>query len=125
MGLVLAPIAFRQFGVSGVAVVASFAIATVASVWLTAWGAAKLSHRHELVARLFASSGVRMVAPLIIAITVVLSHGRIAPIESVYYVLPLYLCMLVIDVMAWVREAKASALAAPTGNRGSIASEVR
>jgi hypothetical protein len=117
MEFILAPIAYGQCGFSGLAVVLSFGIAMVASVWLAAWGATKLSHNHELVARLFASSGVRMVAPMIIAVVVVLAGGRIAPLESVYYVLPLYMCMLVVDVFGWVREAQSSVLVASIGRQ--------
>jgi hypothetical protein len=121
MAVSLAPIAYRQFGTPGLAVVSSFAAAIVASVWLAAWGTTKLSQKHEMMARLFASSGVRMVAPLIIAVAVVLGRGRIAPVESVYYVVPLYLCMLIVDVVGWIREAQtAMPAAAGSASRGSI-----
>jgi hypothetical protein len=123
MGIVLGPFAYRQFGLSGLTIVSSFAIAVVASILLAAWGAAKLSRNHEPVARLFASSGVRMVVPLMIAFAVVVAGGRIAPVESVYYVLPLYLCVLMIDVVNWVGEVKACVSGDPGhGLRRSIAS---
>jgi hypothetical protein len=122
MAIVLAPFAYGQFGSVGLIVISSLATAIIASVWLTAWGATKLSHNHEMVARLFASSGVRMVAPLLIAVVVVLGRGRIAPVESVYYVLPLYLCVLVVDVIGWVREAQLSVPATGIAPRASITS---
>jgi len=84
----------------------AFAAAILFSVWIAAWGAAKLAKDHPLLAGFFASSGVRMVAPFIIVLVVVVGHGRIAPIESVYYVVPLYLCMLTADVFIWVREIR-------------------
>jgi hypothetical protein len=108
MMLVLGPLSYWQFGLAGLTVVGCFAIAMIASVLLASWGAAKLSHKHELIARLFASSGIRMVAPMIIALVVVATGGRIAPVESVYYVLPLYMCMMIVDVVGWVREVKSS-----------------
>ncbi len=64
-----------------------------------------------------------MVAPLIIALVVVMGRGHIAPVESMYYVVPLYLCMLVVDVIGWVREAQMSVpTATELAQRGSIAS---
>ncbi|HEX4414230.1 MAG TPA: hypothetical protein VH107_11420 [Lacipirellulaceae bacterium] len=105
--IILAPFAFQQFGVSGLIVVLSFAFSMIVSVLATSWGTAKLAQNHDQVAKLFTSSGVRMVAPLIIAVVVVAARGRLAPVESVYYVLPLYLCMLIVDVAAWVRDVKA------------------
>ncbi len=82
-------------------------------------GAAQLAQNHPLLASLFASSGVRMVAPLVIVLVVAIGRGRIAPIESVYYVVPLYLCMLAADVFVWVREAQA--LSSSTGAVSSAA----
>lgn len=102
--IILAPFAYAQFGSIGPVIVFAFAIAVVLSVWCTAWGAAKLAARYPSLAALFASSGVRMVGPAVVALIVVLSHGRIAPLETVYYAIPLFLCGLVSDVIVWVHE---------------------
>jgi hypothetical protein len=61
-----------------------------------------------------------MVAPLVIALVVVIGRGRIAPIGTIYYVVPLYLCMLMADVFVWVREARA--LDSSTGQASASAS---
>jgi hypothetical protein len=55
---------------------------------------------------LASSSGVRMIAPLAVALAIVVSRGSLAPIETVYYVVPLYLCSLAADVVAWLREVR-------------------
>lgn len=106
VGLFLAALAFVQYGVIGTYVTAAFAASIVVSVWGTSFGANRLAESHPQLASLFASSGVRMVAPLIIALVVIVGRDQIAPIETVYYVVPLYLCMLVADVFVWVREAR-------------------
>lgn len=104
MGGVLLAVANAQFGTAGMIVVGAFALATVLSVWVTALGAMALAAKYPALSALFASSGVRMVAPLVIALVIVVGNGRLAPVETVYYVIPLYLCMLVADVAVWVRE---------------------
>jgi hypothetical protein len=106
MAAILAPFAYAQFGLIGIVVVAAFATAIVVSVCVAAWGAAKLSQQNHLIAGLLASSGIRMVAPFVIAIIIVLGRGRIAPIGTLYYVVPLYLCMLAADVFEWVRATR-------------------
>jgi len=116
----LAPFAYAQFGPIGPWIIAAFAGSIIVSVWVAAWGAARLAQSHPLLASLFASSGVRMIAPFAIALAVAIGHGRIAPIESIYYVVPLYLCMLVADVFVWVREARA--LDSSTGAASLVAS---
>jgi hypothetical protein len=104
---ILAPFGYAQFGLAGTVVIASFAAGIVLSVWIADWGSTKLSKRHPLVAELFASSGVRMVVPLIIVLIVVLGRGRIGPVGAVYYAVPLYLCMLGSDVFFRMRNARA------------------
>ena len=104
MAALLAPLAYAQFGVTGPLTIAAFAAAIILSIWVAAWGASALSHNHPVVAGLFASSGVRMIAPLAIALAVVVGRGQVVPVESVYYLVPLYLCMLAADVAVWVRE---------------------
>jgi len=120
MSLVLAPFAYSQFGPTGPITLAAFVAAIVISVLMAAWGATQLSHRHPLLAGLFASSGIRMVAPFGIALVVVLCRGSIVPIETVYYVVPLYLSMLLADVVVWVREAKAHSIAADSRSKPEI-----
>ena len=120
MSVVLAPFAYSQFGPTGPITIAAFVAAIVVSVLVAAWGATQLSHRHPLLAGLFASSGIRMVAPFGIALVVVLGRGSIVPIETVYYVVPLYLSMLLADVMVWVREAKTHSIAADARAKPTI-----
>jgi hypothetical protein len=104
---ILAPFCYSQFGSAGIFAISYFAVGIVFSVWIAEWGATKLAKNHPLLAGLFASSGVRMVAPLVIVLIVVLGRGKIGPIGSVYYAVPLYLCMLGGDVFFRVREARA------------------
>jgi hypothetical protein len=108
MAAIVAPLGYTQFGSVGLNVVAAFTASIVISVWIATWGATKVSRKHPALAGLFSSSGVRMVPPLIIALAVVATRGRIAPVETVYYVLPLYLSMLLVDVIGWVRESNRS-----------------
>jgi hypothetical protein len=113
LAAILAPIAYAQFGIQGVVVIASFALAIAVSVLVSAWGASKVAQKNPLLASLFASSGVRMVAPLVLVLIVVLTGGRLAPIETAYYVVPLYLAMLAADAAVWIRESKRSGSATP------------
>lgn len=113
MAALLAPIAYAQFGVQGVVVIASFALAIAFSVLISAWGASKVAQRNPLLASLFASSGVRMVAPLVLVLIVVLTNGRLAPVATAYYVVPLYLAMLAADAAVWIRESKKAGSATP------------
>lgn len=100
----LGSLAYWQFGPSGAWVVLAFASSIVASVWGTTWGATALAKKHPHLATLLASSGVRMAAPLALALVIVVANGRLGPVETVYYVVPLYLCMLISDVAVWIRE---------------------
>lgn len=105
--------------------IASFALTIAVSVLISAWGASKVARRNPLLASLFASSGVRMVAPLVLVLIVVLTDGRLAPIETAYYVIPLYLAMLAADAAVWIRESKnsGSAMSRPTPESSVPAAE--
>jgi hypothetical protein len=103
---ILAPLAFAQFGQVGVLAVAAFAVAIIASVWIGALISVAVAARHPMLGGLASSSGVRMIAPLAVALAIVVSRGSLAPIETVYYVVPLYLCSLAADVVAWLREVR-------------------
>jgi hypothetical protein len=123
--VVLAPFAFAQFGLGGPLILFAFALAIVVSVWLASWGSARLKRNHPMLSALFASSGVRMVAPFAIALAVVLGRSQVAPVESVYYIVPIYLCMLVADVLVWIGETRKPGPAARCGdaNRSSSSGE--
>jgi hypothetical protein len=104
--LILVPFAYSQFGPVGAGVIAAFAVATIASVWIGSLISAAIAVHHPMLSAVASSSGIRMLAPLVVALAIVVSKGSLAPIETVYYVVPLYLCSLAADVVAWIREVR-------------------
>ena len=60
-----------------------------------------------------------MIAPFAVALVIVVGRGRILPIETVYYVVPLYLCMLAADVIVWIRAGKPASPVAGSGTTNS------
>lgn len=104
----LAPLAYGQFGEAGAWVVVAFGLASIASIWLSSLLATAVAVRNPNLAGLASSSGVRMIAPLIAALVVVAARGQFAPVEAVYYIIPLFLCSLAADVLSHVRGLQAS-----------------
>jgi hypothetical protein len=101
-------LAFAKFGPVGLYVVATFAVATLVSLWGTAWGAKLLAQSHPQLAVLLPSSGLRMALPLVIALVIAVGKGRVVPLDLLYYLVPIYLCMLVADVVVWIGEKRNS-----------------
>jgi hypothetical protein len=104
MAVLLAPLAQARYGLGGVSLVAMFAVAVVASLVIASRGAAALERRNHLLAGLFVASGVRMILPLGVATAIVFTQGRIAPVNAVVLVVPIYLTMLAADLYQWVRR---------------------
>jgi len=96
--MLLAPLAGWQFGVVGTAVVAVFTIAVVASEWLSTWCAQRFARTNRAAACVLAASGIRMALPLAVVLMMVVRFRENIPVESVLYVVPLYLAMLLADV---------------------------
>jgi hypothetical protein len=115
IALLLAPIAFVQYGPRGIGIVAVFAATIVLSLWISARGAAMLARKNRLLAGLFVTSGVRMLLPLSLSLILVATDDRIAPLASTLYFVPLYMGMLVADLAEWTRRPN-FAVARPLGN---------
>jgi hypothetical protein len=106
--LLFSALAYFQFGLAGSIAVAVFTLTIIGSIWAGAWLSGKVALRHPMLGALAASSGIRMIAPLTAALVIVVYRGALAPIETVYYVVPLYLCSLAADVFVWLREVQPS-----------------
>ena len=114
IAILLAPIAFVQYGPRGIGIVAVFAATIALSLWISARGAAMLARKNRLLAGLFVTSGVRMLLPLSLSLIIVATDGRIAPLASTLYFVPLYMGMLLADLAEWTRRP-ISAIARPLG----------
>src|SRR5262245_42001125 len=66
----LLPFAYSQFGQIGVVSLGVFAAAIIASAWASSLLAALVAVNHPKLSALASSSGVRMIAPLIVAVIV-------------------------------------------------------
>jgi hypothetical protein len=98
------PLAYIQFGQSGLMVV-FLGLATVsASMWLAARCARYFAASGRATTGLLSSMGVRMILPLALVLGMVtIGRGHVAP-KSVLYVVPLYLAMLVVDTLSSIRR---------------------
>src|SRR3990172_12324681 len=78
----LTPVAYLQFGLPGIGIVALFAVAVMLSVWLSTRCAAAFRGSQRATAGLLAASGIRMVLPLSVAIVIVIQADRYVPISA-------------------------------------------
>src|SRR5690349_5582294 len=109
-GMLFSALAYFRFGPTGLLVVATFALSIIGSIWIGAFIAGAVASRHPMLGAFTASSGIRMIAPLTVALVIVVYRGSLAPVETVYYVVPLYLCSLAADVVVWLREVQPSSM---------------
>lgn len=112
----LASLAYMQFGEVGAWAVVAFGLANIASICLSSLLAAAVAARHPNLSGLASASGIRMIAPLVVALMIVAARGQLGPVETVYYIIPLFLCSLAADVASHVRELQAAAGAGKTVN---------
>ena len=105
--VLLVPLAGWQFGAIGAAVVAVLAVTVVVSEWLSAWCSERFTRANRTAASLLAASGIRMALPLAAVLVIVVRFRESVPVESVLYVVPLYLAMLLTDVACGWRGSAA------------------
>jgi hypothetical protein len=109
----LLPLTYSQFGQVGAISLGVFAAAIITSTWASSLLAALVAVNHPKLSALTSSSGVRMIAPLIVAVIIATTGGQLAPIETLYYLIPLFMCSLAADVASHIRrlrQANASAI---------------
>ena len=102
--VLLAPIAYWRYGSAGLGLLAVFGCVVVAPYWLANWVEARFADRGRAVAGLLAATAMRMFVPLFVALLVVVLDGRLAPVESVLLMVPLYLSVLSVDTLGHVRQ---------------------
>jgi hypothetical protein len=105
--LLLAPIAFLLFGISGAVIVAVFAAAIVSSLWLSEICASAFMPTANATAAMLTASVVRLFLPLFTALAVAIFARAVVPISAVVYVVPLYLSALVADTIQQLRNVAA------------------
>lgn len=102
----LLPFACSQFGRVGAISLGVFAAAIITSTWASSLLAALVAVNHPKLSALTSSSGVRMIAPLIVAVIIATTDGQLAPVETLYYLVPLFMCSLAADVASHVRKLR-------------------
>jgi len=112
----LLPLAYSQFGQVGAISLAVFAAAIIASTWASSLLAALVAVNHPKLSALASSSGVRMIAPLIVAVIIATTGGRLAPVETLYYLVPLFMCSLAADVASHIRKLRRANASATSSN---------
>jgi uncharacterized membrane protein YfcA len=100
------PFAYAQFGLVGAIALGVFAVAIVTSTWASSLLTALVAVNHPKLSALASSSGVRMIAPLIVAVVIAATAGRFAPTETLYYLIPLFMCNLAADVASHLRRLR-------------------
>ncbi len=120
----LSLLAYVQYGKPGAWTILAFGLVNVASIGLTSLLAAFVAARRPSLAGLASSSGVRMILPLVAALVVVAGRGRLSPVQTVYYIVPLFLCSLAADVVSHVRELQRESVAMPVNLPRSQCDEV-
>jgi uncharacterized membrane protein YfcA len=122
----LIPLACSQFGKVGAVWLGVFAAAIVTSTWASALIAVLVAVKYPKLSALASSSGIRMIAPLIVAVVVAAAGGRLAPVETLYYLVPLFMCSLAADAASHIRELRqanpsaVSISAAAPSTRGAV-----
>src|SRR6476469_7229556 len=71
-GMLFSALAYFQFGPTGLLVVETFALSIIGSIWIGAFIAGAVAARHPMLGALAASSGIRMIAPLVVALVIVI-----------------------------------------------------
>jgi hypothetical protein len=102
--ILLAPIAYWRYGSAGLGLLAVFGFVIVAPYWPANWIEARFARRGGAVAGLLAATAMRMLVPLVVALVIVVLDGRLAPVESVLLMVPLYLSVLYADTVGHVQH---------------------
>lgn len=104
VSVVVAPIAFWQYGGAGLTVVAAGLATIVVSFAVAGWAVKILSARGATASGVLAATGLRMVLPLCLALALVVGETPTLPARAVLYLVPLYLVMLCADTLFAARR---------------------